>query len=219
MKALVIGSGGREHAIAWRLAQSPRISKVLVAPGNAGTAGDPALTNVPVSAIPSLVGGHDIQLSHVGTVFKVSPESLPRWKRWYKHVMRDQLVLWLPACFFGLALPSMLSVEFLRRGSGGFWGGGGLRAGFFQAFDLGFGLFDKWIEHGHLLGVLPLLVFAKAGEVGAIGRPPAVEEEFVLGDDGGAEGRIDLRRARRWIAALPTQGKADVFGQLCITRF
>ncbi|HUW29106.1 MAG TPA: phosphoribosylamine--glycine ligase [Sulfuriferula sp.] len=55
MKALVIGSGGREHAIAWRLAQSPRISRVLVAPGNAGTARDPALTNVPVSAIPSLV--------------------------------------------------------------------------------------------------------------------------------------------------------------------
>ena len=55
MQALVIGSGGREHAIAWRLAQSPRISKVLVAPGNAGTARDPALTNVPVSAIPSLV--------------------------------------------------------------------------------------------------------------------------------------------------------------------
>jgi len=55
MKALVIGSGGREHALAWRLAQSPRISRVLVAPGNAGTARDPALTNVPVSAIPSLV--------------------------------------------------------------------------------------------------------------------------------------------------------------------
>ena len=55
MKVLVIGSGGREHALAWRLAQSPRISRVLVAPGNAGTARDPALTNVPVSAIPSLV--------------------------------------------------------------------------------------------------------------------------------------------------------------------
>jgi len=54
MKVLVIGSGGREHALAWRLAQSPRISRVLVAPGNAGTARDPALTNVPVSAIPSL---------------------------------------------------------------------------------------------------------------------------------------------------------------------
>ncbi|MES2405930.1 MAG: phosphoribosylamine--glycine ligase [Pseudomonadota bacterium] len=55
MKVLVIGSGGREHALAWRLAQSPRISKVLVAPGNAGTARDPALTNVPVSEIPSMI--------------------------------------------------------------------------------------------------------------------------------------------------------------------
>ena len=55
MKILVIGGGGREHAIAWRLAQSPRVSKVFVAPGNAGTALDPDLTNVPVSAIASLV--------------------------------------------------------------------------------------------------------------------------------------------------------------------
>ena len=55
MKILVIGGGGREHAIAWRLAQSPRVSKVFVAPGNAGTARDPNLTNVPVSAIASLV--------------------------------------------------------------------------------------------------------------------------------------------------------------------
>lgn len=83
-----------------------------------------------VGAIPSLVGGHDIQLSHVGTVFQVTPESLPRWKRWYKHVMRDQLVLWLPACFFGLALPSMLSVEFLRRGTdpGNNWVAAGMTA-------------------------------------------------------------------------------------------
>ena len=55
MKVLVIGSGGREHALAWRLTQSPRISKVLVAPGNAGTARDQALTNVPVSEIPSMI--------------------------------------------------------------------------------------------------------------------------------------------------------------------
>ncbi|MDO8890592.1 MAG: phosphoribosylamine--glycine ligase [Sulfurimicrobium sp.] len=55
MKILVIGGGGREHALAWKLAQSPRIHKVFVAPGNAGTALEPDLTNVPVTAIPTLV--------------------------------------------------------------------------------------------------------------------------------------------------------------------
>jgi hypothetical protein len=66
-----------------------------------------------VGAIPSLIGGQNIQLSHVGTVFNVDEQSLPRWKRWYKHLMRDQLCVWMPACFIGLALPSMLSVEFM----------------------------------------------------------------------------------------------------------
>ncbi|MCA9040978.1 MAG: Nramp family divalent metal transporter [Planctomycetaceae bacterium] len=70
-----------------------------------------------VGAIPSIVGGQDIQLSHVGTVFEPNSESLPRWKRWYKHIVRDQLIVWMPACFFGLALPSLLSVEFLDRGT------------------------------------------------------------------------------------------------------
>lgn len=70
-----------------------------------------------VGAIPSVIGGQDIQLSHEGTVFLVDEQSLPRWKRWYKHIMRDQLVVWMPACFFGLALPSMLSVQFLERGT------------------------------------------------------------------------------------------------------
>src|SRR4029077_3112356 len=68
-----------------------------------------------VGAIPSLIGGRHIQLSHVGAVFSVDEQSLPRWKRWYKHLMRDQLGIWMPACFIGLALPSMLSVEFLPR--------------------------------------------------------------------------------------------------------
>ncbi|MDQ2963619.1 MAG: phosphoribosylamine--glycine ligase [Pseudomonadota bacterium] len=55
MNVLVIGGGGREHALAWKLAQSPRIAKVFVAPGNAGTAVEPALTNVAVTAIAELV--------------------------------------------------------------------------------------------------------------------------------------------------------------------
>lgn len=55
MKVLVIGSGGREHALAWRLAQSPKVTRVLVAPGNPGTAREPLLENVAVTAIPELV--------------------------------------------------------------------------------------------------------------------------------------------------------------------
>ncbi len=55
MKLLVIGSGGREHAMAWRLAQSPRVSRVYVAPGNAGTAREDGLFNVAVTTIPELV--------------------------------------------------------------------------------------------------------------------------------------------------------------------
>ena len=49
MKILVIGSGGREHALAWRLAQSPRITEILVAPGNAGTAREGKCRNVAVA--------------------------------------------------------------------------------------------------------------------------------------------------------------------------
>jgi phosphoribosylamine--glycine ligase len=51
----VIGGGGREHALAWKVAQSPRVAKVFVAPGNAGTAADPELTNVPIGEIATLV--------------------------------------------------------------------------------------------------------------------------------------------------------------------
>jgi phosphoribosylamine--glycine ligase len=52
---LVVGGGGREHALAWRIARSPRVAKVFVAPGNAGTAREDGLTNVDLTAIPDLV--------------------------------------------------------------------------------------------------------------------------------------------------------------------
>jgi len=55
MKVLVVGGGGREHALAWKVAQSPRVAKVFVAPGNAGTAADPNLINVPSVDIATLV--------------------------------------------------------------------------------------------------------------------------------------------------------------------
>jgi phosphoribosylamine--glycine ligase len=54
MKVLVIGGGGREHALAWKLAQSPRVQSVHVAPGNGGTAADPALRNLPLTDIDAL---------------------------------------------------------------------------------------------------------------------------------------------------------------------
>ncbi len=50
MKVLVIGGGGREHALAWKLAQSPRVTEVIVAPGNAGTALEPKCRNAAVAA-------------------------------------------------------------------------------------------------------------------------------------------------------------------------
>ncbi len=69
MKVLVIGSGGREHALAWKIAQSPRITKVFVAPGNPGTADEPMVDNVPISAIDDLLAfarDEDIGLTVVG---------------------------------------------------------------------------------------------------------------------------------------------------------
>jgi phosphoribosylamine--glycine ligase len=51
MKILVVGGGGREHALAWRLTQSPRVQRVFVAPGNAGTADEEGLANVAIDAL------------------------------------------------------------------------------------------------------------------------------------------------------------------------
>lgn len=69
MKILVIGSGGREHALAWKIKQNQKISRVYVAPGNGGTALDPDMVNVPITDIAELVEfakKEDIHLTVVG---------------------------------------------------------------------------------------------------------------------------------------------------------
>ncbi|MCL2895960.1 phosphoribosylamine--glycine ligase [Brenneria tiliae] len=74
MNILIIGNGGREHALAWKAAQSPLADRVYVAPGNAGSALEPALTNVDIAAtdIPALVAF--AQESHIGLTI-VGPEA------------------------------------------------------------------------------------------------------------------------------------------------
>ena len=71
MKILVIGSGGREHALAWKFAQSPLVSEILVAPGNAGTIQEKKVCNVPVKAddldaLLTLAQAENIDLTIVG---------------------------------------------------------------------------------------------------------------------------------------------------------
>ena len=69
MKILVIGGGGREHALAWRLAQSPRVQTIHVAPGNGGTARDKRLKNVPITDLEQLADyaiQQEIELTVVG---------------------------------------------------------------------------------------------------------------------------------------------------------
>ena len=73
MKILVIGSGGREHALAWKLAQSPRVDKVYVAPGNAGTAHESRCENVRIQA-DNLRGLLDFALGQGVDLTLVGPE-------------------------------------------------------------------------------------------------------------------------------------------------
>jgi phosphoribosylamine--glycine ligase len=71
MDVLIIGSGGREHALAWRAARSPQAGRVFVAPGNAGTAMEPGISNVGISAsdidaLLKFAREHDVGLTIVG---------------------------------------------------------------------------------------------------------------------------------------------------------
>jgi len=108
------------------------LSMIAILGAMAALAGNGGLTNTNVSgytrdqgwgmgkhvgAIPSVVGGHAVKLSHVGMVFPITPESRKCFAGWYRHIFRDQFFLFGIASFIGLALPSMLSVQFLPRGT------------------------------------------------------------------------------------------------------
>jgi phosphoribosylamine--glycine ligase len=71
MNILIVGGGGREHALAWKVAQSSRVNNVYVAPGNAGTAREPKVTNIAITAddppdLLKFAQGHHVDLTIVG---------------------------------------------------------------------------------------------------------------------------------------------------------
>lgn len=74
MKVLILGSGGREHAFAWKVAQSPRVDAVFVAPGNAGTALEAGVTNVDIAADDVAALLEFAQREHIGLTI-VGPEA------------------------------------------------------------------------------------------------------------------------------------------------
>ena len=69
-----------------------------------------------VGAIPSIIGGQNVKLSHLGKVFRITPENLERFKEWWKYVRFEQYYIWLIGCFIGLALPAMLTIEYVPSG-------------------------------------------------------------------------------------------------------
>lgn len=68
-----------------------------------------------VGAIPSAVGGKRIALSHVGKVFPITAENMRKWSGWWRYILTDQLIVWAPGCFMGMALPALLSIGFAQH--------------------------------------------------------------------------------------------------------
>jgi len=69
-----------------------------------------------VGAIPSIIGGQNVKLSHLGKVFRITPENLERFREWWKYVRFEQYYIWLIGCFIGLALPAMLTIAYVDSG-------------------------------------------------------------------------------------------------------
>jgi hypothetical protein len=124
---------GLPHPIDWGLIGA------LAATAGSGGIGNLTVTNwvrdkgfgmaATVGAIPSAVGGHAIQLTHVGKIFRVSPESLVRWREWMKYVHADQIWVWGLFCFCGMFLNVNLATAIIPHGTDL----QGLAAGAYQA--------------------------------------------------------------------------------------
>lgn len=102
-----------------------------------------------VGAIPSAIGGRQIKLSHVGMVFRLGKQSMLRWRGWFRHILRDQLAIWMLASFIGMALPCMLSLEFIRHAP---------VSGDRVAAMVAEGMADRYPSYRHLLWPLTLSV-------------------------------------------------------------
>ena len=82
-----------------------------------------------VGAIPSAIGGVEIKLSHVGKVFKTTPENMARWREWMRYVNADQIGVWAFFCFLGMFLNVNLATHVVPHGTDM----QGLAAGAYQA--------------------------------------------------------------------------------------
>ncbi|HEX7446422.1 MAG TPA: Nramp family divalent metal transporter [Pirellulales bacterium] len=102
-----------------------------------------------VGAIPSAIGGRQIKLSHVGMVFRFDQQSRRRWRGWFRHIVKDQLGIWMAASFVGMALPCMLSLEFIRNAP---------VAGDRVAAMVAEGMADRYPSHRMLLWATTLFV-------------------------------------------------------------
>jgi hypothetical protein len=124
---------GLPHPIDWGLIGA------LAATAGSGGIGNLTVTNwmrdkgfgmgSKVGAIPSAVGGHAIQLSHVGCVFPTTPANLGRWREWMRYVHTDQLWVWGLFCFLGMFLNVNLATSIVPPGTDL----QGLAAGAYQA--------------------------------------------------------------------------------------
>jgi hypothetical protein len=124
---------GLSHPIDWGLIGA------LAATAGSGGLGNLTVTNwirdkgfgmgAKVGAIPSAVGGHAIQLSHVGTVFPTTDANLARWREWLRYVHVDQIWVWGLCCFVGMFLNVNLATAIIPPGTDL----QGLAAGAYQA--------------------------------------------------------------------------------------